>query len=788
MFDLFKWLIVIQLIGLFTLPIGNFIFPRIYDKGYTISKILGILFIAFISWILNVYHILPSNKYSLWFIFTLFAIIFLIFNFNNYFNIKNFLSKYWRNILISEIIFFLIFIFWIVIRGIDPSISHTEQPMDLAFLNASYNSGLGNPNDIWFAGESINYYYFGYWTIAILAKLTNIPPYVAYNLALALIPALSGIIIFGFVSNLLKYNFINNKKSLLLSFLAILFICFMSNLEVLLEFMSYNGIGSVGLYSWIGIENLKGPNSEMATSWAPQEFWWWFRSTRIINTFEFGKGLDYTIQEFPFFSFLLGDLHPHLMSIPFFILAIKICWQWFILPVNYFGFSTNNYKLQYSKSLDKFGYVYLFITSLVFGTLAFVNFWSVPTVYFILFILISLKLFKCNNSLDLKLIFRSFIPILVIFTLSVLFFLPFYIDFDSIITGVKPVLITTRYIHFLIVWGIYLLLTIPFVLHIFTQTRVLVDWLKVFILSAILWITPYLIWVVLIINLDTYNASIWGRFIHILPFGILISISFYNALWVLKNKNNLSLSFVMVIIGLSYLLILGSELLYIGDFFENRMNTIFKLYYQVWILLGLVVAYIIYYFWFTNKNKIFHVRLFNRIIFILFVIFSIISLYYAPAAINSKIDCNINSKIDCNRSNLSLNGLGYLEENEYNSIMFLISYAESEEVILEAVGEWFDMGLISRSSGLSNIVNWPGHQLQWRNMSNEIFQRENHIREIYQTQDLNKSQSLINKYKVSYIYVGPRERNKYGESGMGKFNFLFEEIFHEGDIIIYKVN
>ena len=322
MFDLFKWLIVIQLIGLFTLPIGNFIFPRIYDKGYTISKILGILFIAFISWILNVYHILPSNKYSLWFIFTLFAIIFLIFNFNNYFNIKNFLSKYWRNILISEIIFFLIFIFWIVIRGIDPSISHTEQPMDLAFLNASYNSGLGNPNDIWFAGESINYYYFGYWTIAILAKLTNIPPYVAYNLALALIPALSGIIIFGFVSNLLKYNFINNNKSLLLSFLAILFICFMANLEVLLEFMSYNGIGSVGLYSWIGIENLKGPNSVMATSWAPQEFWWWFRSTRIINTFEFGKGLDYTIQEFPFFSFLLGDLHPHLMSIPFFILAI----------------------------------------------------------------------------------------------------------------------------------------------------------------------------------------------------------------------------------------------------------------------------------------------------------------------------------------------------------------------------------------------------------------------------------------------------------------------------------
>ena len=780
MFDVLKWLIVIQLIGLFALPITNFVFPRLVDKGYCVSKILGILLLAFISWILNVYHIVPSNSYSLWLISFFFVLVLLFMNFNNSFNIRNFFIKNWRIIIISEIVFLLTFFFWLFIRGMDPAINHTEQPMDIAFLNACYNSGFGNPNDIWFNGESINYYYFGYWIISVLGKLSFIPAYIAYNLALALIPALSAMIIFGFSFNLLKLNFISNKKIILLSLLSILFICFMSNLEVLLEFMSYNGIGSNAFYSWIAIENLNGPNNEIAYSWAPQEFWWWFRSTRIINTFEFSKGIDYTIQEFPFFSFLLGDLHPHMMAIPFFILAIIVCWQWFILPVNYFGFALKKYKFKGLKKLDNFALIYIFITSLVFGTLGFINFWNAPVVFSLLIIVILFKLYKYNNNLDINLLFRSLIPPLLIFALSIIIFLPFYIDFQTMVSGIKPVQTTTRYIHFFIVWGMYLLLTVPFVLHFFSKTKVVAEWLKIFIYSSLLWLTPFIIWVILVINLDISNLSILSRLVHILPLGILISITFYNAIWVMKNKNNLTLSFLMVLIGLSYFLILGSELLYIGDFFDNRMNTIFKLYYQIWILFGLVISYIIYYFWFTNKSKLFFIRFINRIIFCVFLMFSIITLYYAPAAINNKVDFD--------RPSFSLNGLDYLEQNEFNAINFMISYSGSSDVLLEAVGEWSDMGLISRSTGIPNIINWPGHQLQWRDESDEIFLRENHVKEIYQTQDINQTKTLISKYNIKYIYVGDRERKKYGQTGLEKFDLFFQQVFQEDGIIIYKTN
>jgi len=775
MFDVLKWLIVIQLIGLVTLPIVNLMFPRLPDKGYCISKIMGILLIAFFSWILNVYHIFPSNAYSLWSILLCFVIVFIFFHFRNLFDIKKFCLKYWKNIVICEMFFLSTFFFWLFIRGMDPSISHTEQPMDIAFLNACYNSGFGNPNDLWFNGESINYYYFGYWIISVLGKLSFISSYIAYNFALVLIPALSSMAIFGFSFSLLKNHFISYKKIIFLAISSVLLICFMSNLEVLLEFMAYNGIGSKSFYDWIAIGNLNGPNNEIADSWVPKEFWWWFRSTRIINTFEFGIGIDYTIQEFPFFSFLLGDLHPHMMAIPFFILSLIVCWQWFLLPVNYFGFSTCKYKGL--KKLDKFGYLYLLFTSLIFGTLGFINFWNFPTVISLLFIVIFFKLYKDNSYINLNLFIRSFIPVILIIGIVTLIFFPFYINFQSMITGIKPVNVTTRYIHFFIVWGIYLILTIPFVFHFFLRTKVLIEWFKILILSFFVWLIPFIIWAIIS---ESDILYIMFRLFHVLPIGILISISFYNAIWIMKNKNNLALSFVMILIALSYFLLLGSELLFIGDYFDNRMNTIFKLYYQIWILFGLVSSYIIYYFWFTNKSNWVFIRISNRIIFSFFIVFSIISIYYAPAAINSKIDWN-NSK-------LSFNGLQYLEDNEYKSIMFLISEADSSQVLLEAVGEWFDMGLISRSTGIPNIINWPGHQLQWRNDSNEIFQRQNHVKEIYQTQDINLTKNLISKYNVKYIYVGDRERKKYGESGLKKFDLFLEIIFQEGEIIIYKFN
>ena len=86
--------------------------------------------------------------------------------------------------------------------------------------------------------------------------------------------------------------------------------------------MRLNGMGSQGFYDWIRINDLPGPIVTPPQSWTPPDFWWWFHASRVINTFDGVHFIDNTIQEFPFFSFLLGDMHPHVMSIPF-IAAIR---------------------------------------------------------------------------------------------------------------------------------------------------------------------------------------------------------------------------------------------------------------------------------------------------------------------------------------------------------------------------------------------------------------------------------------------------------------------------------
>ena len=88
--------------------------------------------------------------------------------------------------------------------------------------------------------------------------------------------------------------------------------------------MRLNGMGSQGFYDWIRINDLPGPIDMPPQSWTPPDFWWWFHASRVINTFDGVHFIDNTIQEFPFFSFLLGDMHPHVMSIPFIALFVGI--------------------------------------------------------------------------------------------------------------------------------------------------------------------------------------------------------------------------------------------------------------------------------------------------------------------------------------------------------------------------------------------------------------------------------------------------------------------------------
>ena len=201
--------------------------------------------------------------------------------------------------------------------------------MDFAFLNASLESTFGQPEDPWLRGESISYYYFGYWMMGVVSELSGVASNFSYNLSLALVPAMAAAAVLCLVASMIRYDRGHLDTAVFAGIGAGLLLIVVSNLEGVLEFMYANAIGSQGFYDWLGIQGLDGPTEIPTDSWNPNEFWWWFRATRVINTFVDGVEIDYTIHEFPFFSFMLGDLHPHVSAIPFALLAAGFALNFF---------------------------------------------------------------------------------------------------------------------------------------------------------------------------------------------------------------------------------------------------------------------------------------------------------------------------------------------------------------------------------------------------------------------------------------------------------------------------
>ena len=135
-------------------------YPNLADRGFSFSKPLAMITLAFMSWLLCIWGLAKPNQLTLYLITTLF-IFTLIFNKTYILSLRSAKSALWKNILASEIIFISVFTIFALIKFLDPSINHTEQPMDYAFLNASINSPTGGPLDPWMSGHSISYYYFG---------------------------------------------------------------------------------------------------------------------------------------------------------------------------------------------------------------------------------------------------------------------------------------------------------------------------------------------------------------------------------------------------------------------------------------------------------------------------------------------------------------------------------------------------------------------------------------------------------------------------------------------------
>ncbi|MFQ6072094.1 MAG: DUF2298 domain-containing protein [Methanosarcinales archaeon] len=710
------WILLIEIIGLFAFPLTAYVCNSLPDRGYSISKILGILLLTYLSWILSYVFFYDSIIIGIA-LFILFFLFLYIYRKYNVFKIN-------RNLIFkNEILFILSFLVFAIIRMHNPNIYMGEKFMDFAFLNAIIKSHHFPPYDPWFSGGNINfYYYFGYLVIACITKLSGIESSITFNLGVALVAALSVQISFGIGYNLTR----SVNYGLLTSF----FVNIIGNTFLFLQLIGLTKSTSSSLY------------------WG---------SSRVIPN---------TINEFPYFSFLFGDLHAHMIAIPFQLLVIS-------LILNLYNSDFCNKKSQ--NVLKKF--VLIIILGLGLGFLFPLNAWDYPTYIGLFMATIVLQQWNLKQKILSKPLLKWIIISIIVIILSILLYLPFHSAFNSgAASGLGIVHQRTELNDYLIHFIIFLF---PILSLLILWFNPLIKWKqnKIYIIFFII------LWILLI---PLSYLLKFQLLILLIPLIILALFNLYAFdIKIHKNPHN---RFILLLIITGALLSLFCELFYIDDIYGppyERMNTVFKLYMEAWIFWGISAGYAVYYIdhkYFKNSTNSYKpLKVVYAIILSILIMFGSV---YPIVATFDKADFTKNGTLD---------GIDYVKKmspGDYHVIKWIIKNIKGNPVMLEAPGKSYTFSSrVSTMTGLPTVIGHTGHELVWRKDSKLITERMSDVNKIYETKSLQETMLLINKYNISYIYIGGIEYENYNhKKGLKKFeNKTYFEPVYIGSSNLYKV-
>jgi len=726
-------------LGWLTWPWVAYLLGQLPGRGYAYARALGLLVPTYLYLLFGVLGLLPNKDWALWSVTGGVALWGAVGWWHRRRELAAFARQRWRHLLIVEALFLLLFLAWAVQRAYDPAIAHTEQPMDFAFLNGILQSPHFPPRDPWFAGGVIQYYYLGYALVATLARLTGLPSGVAYNLGLAQTWALAAVGAYGLLDDLFHWHH-RERLSAQGKWLGALALCggvglvLLSNLEGPLELGRALGLGSEAFYRWWGIHGLA--EAQSTGSWLPAGHWWWWRASRVIHDENILGKSPTVITEFPIFSFILGDLHPHVLALPYFLLGLAVAGQL--------------YALARAGSTSKTLLLRALFLGWVVGALGLLNSWDLPTL--LLISLLSLGsgfLFSIRRGWK-----RATILILAFLCGGIIPYLPLYRTLYSQVQGIGAVYYAkTPLKHYLLCFGPWL---VPVLTEIWGEWPTLslrgkrafwflwggllfLPWLGTlafgwgrFLLGVLIWLVqgPWLV-LLLSATMALLLARLWDGVGH--------------RSWGLAEGALILLS--LVAFGASY----AVEFFYLRDVFDTRMNTVFKFYYQVWVLLALSAVLASWALW--EKGG------WRRWILGLEVVILLSCLYYPLAACYTRAEGYRGQRP-------TLDGTAFLQEvspGEYGAYRWLVEHAKPGDVLIEAPGEEY-MPYTSRLSawtGIPTIIGWPGHEIQWRGKEEEIQRRVEEVERLYTRASPSEVRGIMAKYGARYLFIGPYERERF---------------------------
>jgi YYY domain-containing protein len=847
MFQFILWYLTLTILGLLTFPLAYRLFPALADRGYSLSRAFGLLLWGFVFW-LSVSFGLARNEVG-GLLFALAVVVGLsvwaMWSVDNkqqtlddetqkmvygLSSIVQWVKSNLRMVVLVEILFFVAFAAWAFVRANNPDTTGTEKPMEIAFINAILRSPTFPPHDPWLSGYGISYYYFGYVLAAMLAMITSTNGGMTFNLMLSLVFALSIIGSYGLLYNLLNAYWkttdegqqatsaVRGLWSALGAFFAPLFLVILSNVEGFLELLHSYGVGWTGspgdVNFWNKLQGLsfRSPTAYNFWTWLKMKdlsdvptlsfgregprFWFWWRASRILHDYDLRGEFVEIIDEFPFFSYLLGDLHPHVLAMPFGLLAVALALNLYLGGWK----GETNFRL-FKLPVCKEG---LALLAVVLGGLAFLNTWDFPiylavvTGAFILWLV-------CERGWNWGLVedFLKFsIPVAIA---SIALYLPFYVSFSSQAGGILPnVIFPTRGTYIWIMFGTLLVPLFLFLGSLLGKRDA--DWKKGFLLilgvTLFLWLFSVALGVVASqteagrVYISSQGTGLMGEVLkeatlRRLQFGaglltlvLLIgaALSYLTATKAQAESESVTerspIPFVLMFILFGGLLVMAPEFIYLRDQFGSRMNTIFKFYYQAWALWSLAAAF----GFVVLVKELRGVKL--GLFAVVMAAVLVVGLTYPALSLPNKTD-NFNA---ANPERRTLDGAAYLGvyfTDDYDAIQWLTQ--EPLGTVVEAVGgSYSEFARIATYSGQPTVLGWPGHESQWRGGYAEMGSRNDDIQRLYETASWNEADVILKRYEVRYVYIGPLERNTYTVSEE-KFARNLAEIYRHGQVVIYEV-